>query len=87
LKQTFELGEVHKAEEGRTITFVANFWQDKKDKEKIWMVSNGILAPTEVNNHPTSVNHHPKLFNRLKAILEAEGRWLRENNEVDKIGM
>jgi hypothetical protein len=78
LKQTFVRGEVHKTDEGKTITFVVNFWQDKEDKEKIWMVSNGILAPSEINNHPDSVNHHPKLFKRLKAILESEGRWSNE---------
>lgn len=74
-KQKFVRGDIHKSE-GRTITFVVNFWQDKEDKEKIWMGSKEILNPTEVNNHPHSVNHHPKLFRRLKEVLEKEGRWV-----------
>jgi hypothetical protein len=77
-KRQFVRGEVYKAsgEESRTVSFVVNVYQDKKDKEKIWVVSNGdILVPTEINNHEQSVNHHPKMFKRLKALLIKEGRW------------
>lgn len=73
-KQTFNRGDIHKSE-GITITFVMNVWQDKKDKEKIWMSSRDILNPTEINNHSNSVNYHPKMFDRLKEILVSEERW------------
>lgn len=78
-KQLFHRGDIHKAD--RTITFVINFWQDNNDKEKIWMSSNGILAPTEVNNHTNSVNYHPKMFKRLREILIQEERWIEENKD------
>lgn len=79
-KQQFFRGEIHKSnnESSRTISFVINVYQDKNDKEKIWMVSNDILNPTEINNHPQSVNFHPKMFQRLREILISEGRW-RDN--------
>ncbi|MEH7505816.1 hypothetical protein V7152_28330 [Neobacillus drentensis] len=78
VKKPFYRGEVYKSqnEDRRTLSFVVNIYKDKKDKEKIWIVSNDILAPTEANNHPTSVNYHPKLFRRLKEILIQEDRWV-----------
>lgn len=76
-KQQFERGVVYKSikENSRTISFVVNVYQDKNDKEKIWVVSNNILPPTEINNHINSVNYHPKMFQRLREILIKEGRW------------
>ncbi|WP_221564616.1 hypothetical protein [Alkalihalobacillus sp. TS-13] len=74
-KQLFTRGKIHTTE-GRTITFVVNFWQDKNDKDKIWMSSKNILNPTEVNNHSNSINYHPKLFRRLKEVLQNENRWV-----------
>lgn len=81
-KKQFVRGEVYKAtgEDARTISFVVNIYQDKKDKEKIWIVSNGVLNNTEINNHSHSVNYHPKIFERLKKILINENRWT-ENDE------
>ncbi|MED3952606.1 hypothetical protein P4603_10950 [Priestia aryabhattai] len=73
-KQTFTRGTIYNSE-GKTTTFVVNFWQDKSDKERIWMASKDILVPTEINNHPNSVNYHPKLFSRLKEILMHEDQW------------
>ncbi|MBD8848405.1 hypothetical protein [Priestia megaterium] len=73
-KQTFTRGTIYNSE-GKTITFVVNFWQDKNDKKRIWMASKDILVPTEINNHPNSVNYHPKLFSRLKELLINEDRW------------
>ena len=60
-KREFVRGEVYKAEKdgSRTISFVINVYQDKEDKEKIWVVSKDILNPTEINNHENSVNYHP----------------------------
>jgi hypothetical protein len=77
VKKQFVRGEVYKSdkEDSRTISFVVNVYQDKNDKEKIWIVSNKILNPTEINNHPHSVNYHPKMFERLKQNLIQEGRW------------
>lgn len=76
-KKQFVREEVYKAdgEGSKTISFVVNLYQDKKDKEKIWFVSKGILNPTEINNHGNSVNYHPKMFDRLKKILIKEERW------------
>jgi hypothetical protein len=76
-KRQFVRGEVYKSEkeDSRTISFVVNVYQDKQDKEKIWVVSNEVLNPTEVNNHEESVNYHPKMFERLREILINEGRW------------
>lgn len=75
-KQQFVREEVYKSKEGsRTISFVVNVYQDREDKEKIWIVSKGILNPTEVNNHANSINYHPKMFERLKEVLIQEGRW------------
>lgn len=76
-KQTFVREEVYKSDKegSRTISFVVNIYQDKDDKEKIWVVSKEILNPTEINNHENSVNYHPKMFQRLKSILIHEGRW------------
>lgn len=62
-------------EESRTVAFVINVYQDKKDSNKIWMVSNDILNPTEINNHQSSINYHPKMFERLRKILIEENRW------------
>jgi hypothetical protein len=78
VKKPFYRGEIYKSqnEDGRTLSFVVNIYQDKVDKEKIWVVANEILAPTEANNHPNSVNYHPKLFRRLKEVLIKEGRWV-----------
>lgn len=76
-KQQFVKEEVYKSdkENSRTISFVINVYQDKVDKEKIWVVSKEILNPTEVNNHKNSVNYHPKMFQRLREVLINEGRW------------
>lgn len=76
-KKQFVKEEVYKAngENSRTLSFVVNIFQDKKDKEKIWVVSKAILNPTEINNHVNSVNYHPKMFERLKKILIQEDRW------------
>lgn len=79
-RQQFVREEVYKSDkEGtRTISFVVNVYQDKEDKEKIWVVSKEILNPTEINNHQNSVNYHPKMFNSLREILINEGRWTEE---------
>ncbi|PEU04101.1 hypothetical protein CN527_04515 [Bacillus cereus] len=76
-KQQFVREEVYKSdkEDSRTISFVVNIYQDKNDKEKIWVVSKEILNPTEINNHENSVNYHPMMFRRLQEILIKEGRW------------
>lgn len=76
-KKEFVRELVYKADgvDSRTISFVINVYQDKKDKEKIWVVSKEILNPTEINNHPNSVNYHPKMFEHLKEILMKEERW------------
>lgn len=76
-KQNFVREEVYSSEKdgSRTITFVINIYQDKVDKEKIWVVSKEILNPTEINNHENSVNYHPKMFQRLREILIKEDRW------------
>lgn len=76
-KQEFIREVVYKSDKegSRTISFVVNVYQDKDDKEKIWVVSKEILNPTEINNHENSVNYHPKMFERLKNILIQEGRW------------
>ncbi|MGG4559110.1 hypothetical protein [Bacillus toyonensis] len=76
-KQQFVREEVYKSdkEDSRTISFVVNIYQDKNDKEKIWVVSKEILNPTEINNHKNSVNYHPMMFRRLKEVLIKEGRW------------
>ncbi|PHD44852.1 hypothetical protein COF67_25380 [Bacillus toyonensis] len=78
VKQQFVREEVYKSEkeDSRTISFVVNTYQDKVDKEKIWVVSKEILNPTEINNHENSVNYHPTMFKRLKEILFNEGRWI-----------
>ena len=80
MRQQFVREEVYTSEkEGtRTISFVVNVYQDKDDKEKIWVVSKGILNPTEINNHKYSVNHHPKMYERLREVLINEGRWTEE---------
>lgn len=80
MRQQFVREEVYTSEkEGtRTISFVVNVYQDKDDKEKIWVVSKGILNPTEINNHKNSVNHHPKMYERLREVLINEGRWTEE---------
>lgn len=77
VKQQFVREEVYKSDKdgSRTISFVVNIYQDKVDKDKIWVVSKGILNPTEINNHKNSVNYHPKMFERLKEVLKNEGRW------------
>ncbi|PAD25230.1 hypothetical protein CHH62_13150 [Niallia circulans] len=77
VKQQFVREEVYKSdkEDSRTVSFVINVYQDKKDKEKIWLVSKGILNPTEINNHEGSVNYHPKMFQRLRELLIKEERW------------
>ncbi|MBO2535086.1 hypothetical protein [Rummeliibacillus suwonensis] len=76
-KQQFVREEVYKSDKegSRTVSFVVNVYQDKEDKEKIWVVSKKILIPTEINNHENSVNYHPKMFERLKEMLIQEGRW------------
>ena len=76
-KHEFVRGEVYKAEKdgSRTISFVINVYQDKEDKEKIWVVSKDILNPTEINNHKNSVNYHPKMYQRLREVLIKEDRW------------
>ncbi|OJD42826.1 hypothetical protein [Bacillus nitratireducens] len=76
-KQQFVREKVYKPdkEDSRTISFVVNIYQDKNDKEKIWVVSKEILNPTEINNHENSVNYHPMMFRRLKGVLIKEGRW------------
>jgi hypothetical protein len=77
VKQQFVREEVYKSDKegSRTISFVLNVYQDKEDKEKIWVVSKEILNPTEINNHKNSVNYHPKMFQRLREILIKEDRW------------
>lgn len=79
-KRPFFRGEIYipEKEESRTISFVTSVYQDKNDKEKIWVVSKDILAPTEINNHEQSVNYHPKAFARLKEILKNEGKWTEQ---------
>ncbi|KJJ41385.1 hypothetical protein UM89_13875 [Bacillus subtilis] len=76
-KQQFVREEVYKSDKegSRTISFVLSVYQDKEDKEKIWVVSKEILNPTEINNHKSSVNYHPKMFQRLREVLIKEGRW------------
>lgn len=76
-KQQFVREEIYKSDKegSRTVSFVVNIYQDKDDKEKIWVVSKEILNPTEINNHENSVNYHPKMFKRLKGVLIQEGRW------------
>ena len=80
-KKQFVREEVYKAagEDSRTISFVINVYQDKKDKEKIWVVSKKILNPTEINNHSNSVNYQPKMFERLREILIGEERWIEKS--------
>lgn len=77
VKQQFVRKEVYKSDKegSRTISFVVNIYQDKVDKEKIWVVSKEVLNPTEINNHKHSVNFHPKMFERLREVLKNEGRW------------
>ncbi|MFC2949209.1 hypothetical protein [Virgibacillus sediminis] len=79
-KKQFVREEVYKSDKegSSTISFVVNVYQDRKDKEKIWVVSKDILNPTEINNHVESVNYHPKMFQRLREVLIKEGRWREE---------
>lgn len=74
-KQQFVREEVYSKNDSRTISFVVSIFQDREDKEKIWVVSKEILNPTEINNHENSVNYHPKMFQRLRVVLINEGRW------------